>query len=901
MTGNIQETSSIPVQPNNVGALHTQANNFLQSVQSGVDPRTGQFNLAINVPLGPANDMAGPSMSLTWGFSSLSSHLDQGFGLGWSLLVSALSIDQDTWSLRLSSGEQFAVYLNGTELGFHDYKLKAIRIILENDNAFRVEHKSGEIEILRLIDNRGSHYVLHELRSPEGRRLKLHWSSANDINYLDSITDESGRTLATFDYPNTQLILEPDYPGLTSTIQFLMANDQLAGLQLPCIDTPFDFKYESIIVGDDDQALLFPSEITGPLGAKDDVSWSRYLDTSHQLPDGAPIDFLPRVITWTHSDGVNESTLQRTYEWSGTENFLGYGSQQGFKWEAGRDSLYWLIEDYKYSCTETQHDVNGVPLATISRTWDRHHLQVLEVTLYGQCETTVQTTYGVDYAKPWDEQIAQCQLPHLVSTTYTDRKTNAQRTEHTEYEYDEYGNPLSTRYPSGVMETREYYSSSGEEKGCPFDASGMVRFLKCLTVAPAPDQPGAAPTLSTRYEYQDLPSLIDGDPNHAVVNREELKDRTAGQVLETTDQTYELTDKQHYGRQKQVVTTLGGKGTITEFEYRIETIEGQPLLWTAVTIKGFENDRLAQSTTSDARSMITGLTSCEISAAGVRTEYSYDLLGRVTRAVIAARTDYQAVRTCAYHLDDTFVRSYAPSVASAHNPTQLQVRVGLEETDATGQRKRSWLDGSGRVVLVQVENIDGPSGTSEEPPVFFDIAANVYDAQGRVTQETSWDWCHGQEKPLTTMITRVEYDDWGRRKKQISPTGVISHSLHDPIALRTEHWLESPNGALGSKQITFSNVAASPLREALYDAQGQLVRTTHLTRDGLDRVVEKCVQPAQGKVITTCYEYDAYSRVIRKTLPDATEIVWTYLGHSDGDHPESISLVAPADETKAEV
>lgn len=334
------------------------------------------------------------------------------------------------------------------------------------------------------------------------------------------------------------------------------------------------------------------------------------------------------------------------------------------------------------------------------------------------------------------------------------------------------------------------------------------------------------------------------------------------------------------------------------FEYSVETIESQKVLWTSTLIKGFENDKLTESTTRDARALTTGLTYCEVSAAGVKTEYSYDLLGRVTRLVIAAGTEYQAIRTHSFHLSDTFVSSHAPRVKLTDGTTKPQSSVGLEETDATGQRKRSWLDGSGRVVRVQMEDIDNPPEAPTDPAIFFDVTASTYDALGRVTEKTVWDWRHGQDKPLTTSVTRIEYDDWGNINKQVSPTGVISHSLHDPITLRTEQWLESPKGVLSSKQIIFSNVAGSPVCEELYDNKGRLVRTTLYTRDGLDRLIEKCVQPAEGEPITTCYEYDAYSRVIRKTLPDGTAIVWTYLGHSDGDHPESVAVEPSAPERK---
>ena len=154
MTDTTASTASAA--PLNVGNVHTQANNFIQAVQSGVDPRTGQFNLAIT-PLGMANDLGGPSWSFTLAFSSLASHINSGFGHGWGVSYSELIRDQQWWSLRLSSGEQFVVDLAnsdlnvGGRLAFQDYKLDAIRVTVLANNQFKVEHKTGEFEILKRV------------------------------------------------------------------------------------------------------------------------------------------------------------------------------------------------------------------------------------------------------------------------------------------------------------------------------------------------------------------------------------------------------------------------------------------------------------------------------------------------------------------------------------------------------------------------------------------------------------------------------------------------------------------------------------------------------------------------------------------------------------------------------
>ena len=365
MTDTTASTASAA--PLNVGNVHTQANNFIQAVQSGVDPRTGQFNLAITLPLGMANDLGGPSWSFTLAFSSLASHINSGFGHGWGVSYSELIRDQQWWSLRLSSGEQFVVDLAnsdlnvGGRLAFQDYKLDAIRVTVLANNQFKVEHKTGEFEILKRVDDQGNAYVLHEVRSPEGRSLYFDWFRGNNINYLEKVRDEK-RVLASINRAVIpSLTLEPETTHET-VIEFEQQSNELRWLRLPTLDQPFVFHYEIINVGGD-QTLRFPTKLSGPLGAEDTISWSKTAQTSHRLPNAAPIDFLPRVVLWTHSDGVLSNTRQQRYEWVGTNNYLGYGNTEGIRWERGWDTLYKLRRRYDYSVTETL-SADAVTLAT---------------------------------------------------------------------------------------------------------------------------------------------------------------------------------------------------------------------------------------------------------------------------------------------------------------------------------------------------------------------------------------------------------------------------------------------------------------------------------------------------------------------------------------------------------
>lgn len=886
--------------PLNVGGIHTQADNFLQSMQASVDPRTGQFPLQFSVPLGTANAMTGPTFAITWAFSSLASHSASGYGLGWSLMYSQLIKDQDVWTLQLSSGEQFAIDTRqdtgiGSKLSFHDYKLRAMHVTVVDANTFKIEHKSGESEILRRVYDRGARYVLHELRSPEGRKLYLDWTQTNGVDYLAAVRDET-RTLARLERQgNARLILEPGSVH-ESVYQFFMTNGRLSRIQLPEVDTPLRFSYESKSVGKNQQ-LLFPTTCTNPLGAEDKILWSTTAQNSHQLPPDAPLGFLPRVTRWEHRSGAGLPVLTRHYTWHGTRNFLGYGNaQHDFNWQKGRDNLYQLRIQYEYQVTEEQSDSSGL-LATITRRWDRHHLLLAETTVSGNCQTEKLSEYHVDYQKSWADQPAYCQLVRYARTCYTDLSTEQSREEVTEHHYDDYGNITFTRLPTGVTETFEYFPLQGEPGRCPADNSAMVRLMKSKTVTPGPDSVvrvvPAAPVLSTHYNYQDLPSLIDGEPPHALVSQEQLYNDTEETVVETTTQKY-LKNLEHYGRIEEAVTTLGPAGsadssTSTFYRYLFDDVMAPMELTTETRIQGFEGDAVNSSTTSEKRSLVTGFTVQETSAAGAVTNYQYDALGRIVLTQIAHGTPYAVERSCSYHVDDAFVQSNRPLRTTRDGSEPLPSSASQEEIDALGRRKQSWLDGHGRVLLVRLEDLDHSAGT------FRTVTETVYDAQGRNTEHTAHDWQAGA--PLFSLTTRSAYDDWGNLCREEAPTGVAAHTRHDPVLMLTEQWQTDAAGKPGSKTLTQSNIAGSPIRTELYDQNGRKVRTTFLERDGLDRVMQERVVLADGTRLIKDFTHDAYSRVCTSTTwyqeqsaTCARRISKVYAPHSDADHPVSIAV-----------
>lgn len=865
-----------------LSGIHTQATNFTDFIKTGVDARTGQFTVAFQLPIIPANYLAGPSLTPTLAFSVLGSTRNRGFGLGWSLDLSELNLHQDAPSLRLSSGEQFAVDLDSSELtpggqlAFHDAKLVSMIVTCQSEDVFRVDHKSGQTELLTRQQD-SSRYLVTEIRSTEGRRVFVEWSAYRNGDFiLDSIRDES-RTLLEIETEEGEVRFVTC--GLkTDAVRLQLTNDKLSDVHLPGIKTPFSVIYEHHQL-DESSQLLLPVEVNSPLGAWDHVTWGTG-EHGHQLPTGAPFEVLPRVVEWKHSSGTESTELLRSYEWAGVHNFLGYGSDQAFDWQRGQDNLYEVEQDYDYEVVETQTNHHGSTLATITRTWNRFHLPTREMTSRGSCQVHTETTFGLAPATAWRDQPGWCQLPHEQTVTLTDHRAQGQqRSQHTEYRYDEFGNLVFTRSPDGIEEHCEYYPAEGAE-GCPANPLSMIRHIKKKTVKPARLEDGTfggASEISTTFTYTSLASLIEGEPPFVLVASEQVRDETNARALETTTQTYVREKGPGYARLSSKITQLNGRPTTTSYRYEFEGDE----LSTHVTVTGFENTEQVRMSQSSSRSLTSGQMMRERSMAGVLSRYAYDALGRMILSITADDSRYQAARTTAYHVGDEIAMEHR---IRDENP------VMIEHVLATGQHRRDWLDGEGRTVRIEVQDID------QAPEQFRETARTTYDPEGRATHQTQKDWLRDERDPSSVtaleLITTARYDDWGQITCTTTPDGVQHHTQHDPVKLTVRQWQENGD-TKGPSRITRLNVAGQPVLEQFYDTEGVLVRSTQLLRDGLDRVTQtRIVVPEQPDRVNTV-RHDAYSRIVEQHLPDGTVLNWTYALHSDNNHPDSIAVTAP--------
>ncbi len=843
------------------GGLYSQATNFASHlVNAGVDARTGQFTLSITLPGLQGNHLAGPLVAPALHFSPLASHLDFGFGFGfgWQLAVSLLDLQHD--SLTLSNGESYRLDRRASNftkdglLVFSDQKIPAFRVRQLDDagSRFRIEHKYGESEYLKLQPD----YVTalaDELATREGFRAFMDWQQVNGINYLQAIRDEQ-RTLLQVTYgARTVFTVHPGTPQAAAFV-FSLINNRLTSLQLPEEDSCWTFGYL------DHEGLLFPEEVTNPLGAVDKAHYDTDRN-GHRLPPGAPLDWLPRVVEHRHAPGASQPEVVHTWMWHGSSNFLGGDVAPPGGWQDGTDNLY-RYPDYTYSCTEALLNAEGAPLATTTYTWNRLHLLTDEVEHLGDKVIRRHTVYGERPGISWEDQPSYCQLP--VRVIYRLEDSGRVREEQTETDYDAEANVLATRSFHTGVDGRRTQGPSETFTYLPGDEGDWMCWRASSTLIPAEPAAGAA-VIQTTLSYASLPIRRPGDRVHRVAIRELAETLGVGAApLGETTQDWETDPAApFFGRPKASHTTMNGLTTTTTWQRtltqgRIREVEVQT---------GHDGTTVSTIIERDA---LTGLTLAEQGDSGSSITYTYDVLGRVLSQTNSTGSAYAVTATNRY------------STAGAARDRAVQV----EETDITGQVRRLTLDGDGRVVVEAVRDSDI---TGSE---FRNIWTGMYDMQGGLMAETHYDWLPDSDAPLTTTVRRTR-DVWGQIRTEHQADGTVAHTVHDPLLHTVRSWQEDKDGLTGGEALTRRAPGGEVEYAALRWPDGRLLREEHWTLDGLNRPLSHKVE-ADGLLTESQTRYDVFGRVVAIIHTDGSQVGWSYAKHSDGNHPVTVTLTPPA-------
>ncbi|MGY2339998.1 sugar-binding protein [Pseudomonas sp. SDO5532_S415] len=859
-------------------SVHSDAFKFMSFLAGGVDPRTGQYTRTLTLLDVKTNDLQGPGQKVEMNYNPLNT-LDTGYGLGWTLRLSQYTPGNNV--LALSTGETLKVTgTSGNQLVMKEKKLDSFHFFRIDDEHFRVDHKSGVVEFLKVHGSGVNRIALPEkIYAPEGHSITLEHTHFRDSHYiLKSIKDDSDRTLLAVKRDNSSVDIQLypfDGPGgdpLARFVMTLMGPDKyVSKITLPT-ENGASWRFGYWVSPIDHQ--LYINTVETPTGAREEIL---YQDRGHQFPLGSGRKPLPRV---THHrifpDDQPDTLIDVRYTYPEEYNFLGYGLNIAWD-DGGLDNLYKHIGAYLYHSVETLY-IDDKPVRSIARDFNQFHLQTKETTTQNNHVQTVETTYFLTPDVPFEQQTNYCQLPHEVKTTWAQVEngtTIRQRSETVSSTYDPHGNLLTQTQANGVTEISTWYPAA--------DADDFVRHLKDRTVTPAPSPNGKAPTLCTRYTYKTLRPLNGTRlPKWKTVERETLVQ------LETSGET-ELQDTKHehfddpdnaflHGRVSQQTLTMNDKATITEYEYfKVDSPEfEQSVLRTVETVTGFDHEEGKKHVKKEItleHSLHNGEPSLNRDDNNVEIRYRYDALRRVISETVAPGSEFEATRRYEYLL--------------CANPGDQAEQWMF---DVKGVKTCTKFDGLNRAIYEERDDADHPTRAAEPRQIY----AATYNPLGQKVEETEYDWLDNDVRVLTS---HFDYDDWGEQRCVTGPDGVKTFEETDPIGTVDSKgpiqrsWREGtgPNPMVSGVTETWLNLFEKPVRTERFDLAQKSISLHQYFYDGLGRTHKEIVGFGAVQRVNL-YVYDPFDRMIENTLPDAAKVRRSYAPHSSEDLPRSISV-----------
>lgn len=854
-------------------AVHSNAFNFLSFVEHGVDPRTGQYTMALSVPEVKSHALAGPALPLSISFNPLNTR-DGGLGKGWG--ISLTEYNPRTSMLSLGTGETFKVTGSGARPDIAEKKLDSFHFHVDGGGYYRVVHRSGLVEVLQDQGGSGSLALPVEVLGPDGRGLQLSYVPFAGADRLERISDGTTELLRVTRSEVSKEVQLQFYPGqgdggtpLATYVLQLDGSGRVTKVVLPTEERAcWRMSYETV------RDIDCLAEVWTPAGAHETVE---HRDAGHPLPGGTR-PALPRVTRHTVDPGFGQATMDVHYTYS-DENFLGHRALSDWS-DDGLDNLYRVAgHTYRYHSI-AEHWLEGKPKRTVQRIYNRYHLLTNEITVQGDCRKTVATLYYADHPdninKTFAQQPAQCQLPMKVETIWEDPETDRRRVETVETRFDEYGNLTEQTNADGTREESEYFPEKGEDGLCPPDPENFVRTLRSRTVHPATSAHGSAPTLRTEYSYIALPPLPGTHSKPFLVEQcETLLDSGESELMRTEMEYFDDPgDTLRLGREKVVTETLNGKATVTDHQYATHDSArvGEHVLQVIETITGFDGTHRA---ITQEHSLLNGEPLLVQDEDGVEIRYVYDALGRVVTETVAPGTEYAASREYGYHL-----------VGEGSDDQAWQLMM-----DVKGVQTRTWLDGVARAVKEERQDVDeaDTNGHDRAAAGFRTTYEALHDGLGQLVHETRIDWLGPSDLPLKT---GYGYDDWGERSSTVRPDGVTEWDVADPIGLPEapgvvrRSWLESTEGVAGGVTETWQDLFGEAVRIERFDTEPKSASLVLNHHDGLGRLVEQ----VDARDRTTLFAYDAFDRLVETTLPGGAVVARGYALHSREDLPVSICV-----------
>ena len=393
-----------------------------------------------------------------------------------------------------------------------------------------------------------------------------------------------------------------------------------------------------------------------------------------------------------------------------------------------------------------------------------------------------------------------------------------------------------------------------------------------------------AQQLTTAYRYTSFGALNAARADWLAVESESLFEvnNKVEKLLHKVTYNYnkDVTQPLVFGRIKQQVLERPSLDEdtykfLTDYDYNLSPARysraAETVLQTIETITNF--DGTTKKITSEM-STVHGQPLLVEDDNDVKIAYVYDALQRVIQETVAPDlTNYIAHRYYTYEL------SMRWGVAAKQIATNVK-----------GVKTTTLLDGFNRVVGETRQNADAVNRARADD--FRETYRAQYDVLGNLIAETEIDWLDESE-PLE-LTTSFLFDDWGQQQTEVRPDGVKVHEETNPIGSSQWNgpiittWTEVPGSTIKYLlSVSKLNAFEKPVMIERYDGSGDVFSSRHeYFYDGLGRMVRE----VDGRKCETRYEYDAFGRTIKTTLPDKAKVVREYAAHSAEDLPTLISV-----------
>lgn len=855
-----------------------QTPNFVSASSEDVDPRTRLFSFQHSLGQLIGNNAMGPEFTFSISYSATSDtdYFDLGIGISPALTI----YDDTTGQLSLSSGESYRVDATVNPPIVQQNKMRTFDFIRvsnpDGSYGFRVIEHDGSVTDLTEYD--AGIYVPTRIYTSLGYSLIIDWKFTSWGWGIDSITDDSGVTLMTFDHDTGPTLTF--YPGSSEEYSIIISksNGYLSTISHSALpEGKWQYFYDDVGMGHGLLTLTKTQSITGLI--KSVIYNNGSQDGLMLFPIQSGEGALPAVTELTVDPGFNQPAMITTYTPDtpqGFLNYLGYDAPQGGQWDASTDYVYSLAgQDYFYSTVLTQIDSDGNEVVTTYTYNNYHLLSKLEVE-QGDTYYSAETYY---YADAWqkdhpntsyDDLPAQYQYPLTQTLTWKD--SSGSRSELTQYQYDDFGNLKQQIDPDGTQTDYEFYNADGEADstdgytGCPADPNGFANLVKSKTVTPAPSDYDDVPVRATYTRYDTLAALDNRPMTTSIVKVKESLVKLAGddkQLLTTLDTQYYSDDKKSfkYGNisaKNIAVYSIDSTGstpytTTQAHDYTLTDM----VLESTVVITSFDNFSL---TGVMARSCYSGKLISLTNFNGTPHTYYYTPSGHFDH-MYAHEGDSEYERTAR--------ADYTMETDDSGNVTTLSTTI----TNYNGNASRLNYDSYGRVISLE------KSAADLTDDGFSTILTRKYDSVGRILYEAVTDsYINDVGKVLSAAVNiKTRYDDWGRPcaheffsdsdnpDASVYLTRVLQFSS---VGNTISKKFQSANGKIASNFLVTLNKQAIPESVTQFDPAGNVYSTTQSYYDGLKRL-RKSVDQLDH---VTLYEYDDFDRVYKSTYADGTVV-----------------------------